>query len=123
VDFRGTTERIAVRILFKVLRADLGTRAMYPSMVFGADLRLLGEPRPADLAFFIRGILQGPFLQVYSLGCHAGRLGAETLSNLLVGGSLGLAENLRAEHFSIGYMIHPKHNYIISLIVIRDRQC
>src|SRR5438105_13207727 len=51
---RGTTERIAARILFKALRAGFGTRAKYSFALFARDSRLAGELRLPDFAFFTR---------------------------------------------------------------------
>ena len=50
----GTADRIAARILFKVLRAGSGTPARYSSTFFGARLAFVAEPRLPDRTFFMR---------------------------------------------------------------------
>ncbi|SRR6266851_1174789 len=56
----GTTDRIAARTLFNVLRAGSGTAARYSSTVLGTALPFASEPRLADaLAFFIRTMITG----------------------------------------------------------------
>src|SRR5712664_1927248 len=76
----GTADRIAARILFKVLRAGSATRARYSSMffgglfgaLFGAPLPFGGELRLPDFTFFIRALLQSVaaqrFLPVQGIG-------------------------------------------------------
>src|ERR1700688_3655480 len=54
----GTADRIAARILFKVLRAGSGTRARYSSTFFGAPLPFTAELRLPDFTIFIRADLQ-----------------------------------------------------------------
>src|SRR3989442_12506721 len=49
----GTADRIAARILFKVLRAGSGTPARYSSTFFGAPLPFAAELRLPDFTFFI----------------------------------------------------------------------
>ena len=55
----GTAERIAVRILVKVLQAGSGTSARYSSTFFGATLALMVEPRALEFVFFIRVVPLG----------------------------------------------------------------
>jgi len=62
----GTADRIAARILFKVLRAGSGTPARYSSTLFGAPFPCATEPRLADSAFFTRTMLREPPLQVHA---------------------------------------------------------
>src|SRR5712691_4783303 len=62
----GTTDRIATRILFKVLRAGSGTPARYSSTFFGAPLPFAPELRLPDSTFFIRAMLQEAPIQVYA---------------------------------------------------------
>ena len=50
----GTADRIAARILFKVLRAGSGTPARYSSTFFGAPLPFAAELRLPDFTFFMR---------------------------------------------------------------------
>src|SRR5207247_2230871 len=54
----GTADRIAARILFKVLRAGSGTPARYSSTFFGAPLPFAAELRLPDFTFFMRAMLQ-----------------------------------------------------------------
>src|SRR6266436_5586641 len=54
----GTADRIAARILFKVLRAGSGTPARYWSTFFGARLLFAAELRLPDFTFFMRAMLQ-----------------------------------------------------------------
>ncbi len=54
----GTAERIATRILIKVLRAGSGTAARYSSTFFGAPLPFAAELRLPDFTFFMRAMLQ-----------------------------------------------------------------
>src|SRR5207245_4698749 len=54
----GTADRIAARILFKVLRAGSGTPARYSSTFFGAPLPFAAELRLPDFTFFTRATLQ-----------------------------------------------------------------
>src|SRR6267143_2000129 len=62
----GTADRIAARILFKVLRAGSGTPARYSSMFFGAPLPFAAELRLPDFTFFMRAMLQGLSFQVHA---------------------------------------------------------
>src|SRR3989442_11874515 len=62
----GTADRIAMRILFKVLRAGSGTPARYSSTFFGAPLPFAAELRLPDFTFFMRAMLQGLALQVHA---------------------------------------------------------
>src|SRR6266478_1011403 len=66
----GTTDRIAARILFNMLRAGSGTLARYSSTLFGAPLPFAPELRLPDFAFFMRVILQSRSLQVYFSDSH-----------------------------------------------------
>src|SRR5437667_686548 len=54
----GAADRIAARILFKVLRAGSGTPARYSSTVFGGPLPFAAELRMPDCTFFMRAMLQ-----------------------------------------------------------------
>src|SRR6266404_6321107 len=62
----GTVDRIAARILFKVLRAGSGTPARYSSTFFGAPLPFAAELRLPDFTFFMRAMLQKAPVQVYA---------------------------------------------------------
>src|SRR6266568_1517268 len=67
----GTTDRIAARILFKVLRAGSGTPARYSSTFFGTTFCGVGLPFAAELrlpefSFFTRAMLQELPLQVHA---------------------------------------------------------
>ena len=62
----GTADRIAARILFKVLRAGSGTPARYSSTFFGAPLPFAAELPLPDFTFFMRAMLQGLPLQVHA---------------------------------------------------------
>src|SRR6266567_3623896 len=62
----GTADRIAARILFKVLRAGSGTPARYSSTFFGAPAPFAAGPRWPDFTFFMRVMLQGLPLQVHA---------------------------------------------------------
>src|SRR6267143_1537791 len=62
----GTADRIAARILFKVLRAGSGTPARYSSTFFGAPLPFAAELRSPDFTFFMRAMLQELPLQVHA---------------------------------------------------------
>src|SRR5437879_9653522 len=62
----GTADRIAARILFKVLRAGSGTPARYSSTFFGAPAPFAAGPRWPDFTFFMPGMLQGLPLQVHA---------------------------------------------------------
>src|SRR3989441_6022558 len=62
----GTADRIAARILFKVLRAGSGTPARYSSTFFGAPLPFAAELRLPDFTFFMRAMLHGLEVQVRS---------------------------------------------------------
>src|SRR2546427_5043863 len=62
----GTADRMAARILFKLLRAGSGTPARYSSTFFGAPLPFAAEPRLPDFTFFMRAILREPPLQVHA---------------------------------------------------------
>src|SRR5438128_5236701 len=62
----GTTDRIAARILFKVLRAGSGTPARYSSKFFGAPLAFAAELRLPEFSFFTRAMLQELPLQVHA---------------------------------------------------------
>src|SRR6267143_3166633 len=68
----GMAERIAARTLFNVLRAGSGTPARYSSTLLGSTLPFAAEPRAVELVFFMRVILQGRFLQIYSTDYRAG---------------------------------------------------
>src|SRR5579864_1456613 len=50
----GAAERIAARIVFRVLRAGSGTRARYSSTFSGPPLTFAGELRLLDFTFFMR---------------------------------------------------------------------
>src|SRR6266700_7590872 len=54
----GTADRIATRILFKVLRAASGTLARYSSTFFGAPLPFTAGLRLPDFTFFMPAMLQ-----------------------------------------------------------------
>src|SRR3989442_8114941 len=54
----GTADRIAARILCKVLRAGSGTLARYSSTFFGALLPFAAGLRLPDFTFFMRAMLQ-----------------------------------------------------------------
>ena len=54
----GTADRIAARILFKVLQAGSGTPERYSSTFFGARLAFAVERRMPVFAFFISAMLQ-----------------------------------------------------------------
>src|SRR2546422_6990513 len=62
----GTADRIAARILFRVLRAGSGTPARYSSTFFGAPVPFAAERRLPDFTFFMRAMLQGLPLQVHA---------------------------------------------------------
>src|SRR6202023_2297572 len=62
----GTADRIAARILFKVLRAGSGTPARYSSTFLGAPLPFAAERRLPDFTFFMRAMLQEAPIQVYA---------------------------------------------------------
>src|SRR5690348_1692001 len=62
----GTADRIAARILFKVLRAGSGTPARYSSTFFGAPLPFAAEVRSPDFTFFMRAMLQELPLPVHA---------------------------------------------------------
>ena len=62
----GTADRIAARILFKVLRAGSETPARYSSTFFGAPLPFAAELRLPDFTFFMRAMLQELPLQVHT---------------------------------------------------------
>src|SRR5580704_2621888 len=62
----GTVDRIAARILFKVLRAGSGTPARYSSTFFGAPPPFEAERRLPDFTFFMRAMLQEAPIQVYA---------------------------------------------------------
>src|SRR6266568_8640076 len=64
----GTTERIAARILFNVLRAGSGTPARYSSTFFGAPLPFAAELRLQEFTFFTRAMVQERPLQVHAPG-------------------------------------------------------
>src|SRR6266852_142379 len=61
----GTADRIAARILFKVLRAGSATPARYSSTFFGAPLPFAAELRLPDFTFFMPAMLQELPLQVH----------------------------------------------------------
>src|SRR3989442_1053244 len=67
----GTADRIAARILFRVLRAGSGRPARYSSTFFGAPLPFAAELRLPDFTFFMRAMLQGLPLQVHAPDHHA----------------------------------------------------
>src|SRR5216684_7752684 len=62
----GTADRIAARILFKVLRAGSGTPATYSSTFFGALLPFAAELGFPDFTFFMRAMLRELPLQVHA---------------------------------------------------------
>src|SRR5438105_10918518 len=62
----GTADRIAARILFKVLRAGSGTPARYSSTFFGAPAPFAAGPRWPGFTFFMRAMLQGLPFQVHA---------------------------------------------------------
>jgi len=62
----GTADRIAARILFKVLRAGSGTPARYSSTFFGTPLLFAAELRLADFTFFMRQCYKKAPNQVYA---------------------------------------------------------
>src|SRR6266576_1220222 len=62
----GTADRIAARILFKVLRAGSGTPARYSSTFFGAPLPFAIELRSPDFTLLMRAMLQELALQVHA---------------------------------------------------------
>src|SRR5208337_897053 len=62
----GTADRIAARILFKVLRAGSGTAARYSSTFFGATLPFVPELRLPDFTFFMQAMLPEPPLQFHT---------------------------------------------------------
>src|ERR1700674_3728439 len=62
----GAADRIAARILFKVLRAGSETPARYSSTFFGAPLPFAAELRLPDFTFFMRAMLQELPLQVHT---------------------------------------------------------
>src|SRR6516164_1186868 len=64
----GRADRIAERILFKVLRAGSGTPARYSSILFGASLSFAADLRVAGLARFMRTTLQALPLQIHNVG-------------------------------------------------------
>src|SRR5437870_12627105 len=61
----GAADRIAMRILLKVLRAGSGIPARYSSTFFGAPLAFAAELGPPDSTFFMPEMLQKPPLQVH----------------------------------------------------------
>jgi hypothetical protein len=63
---RGTADRMAARIFFKVPRAGSGTPARYSSTLFGAPLPLAAELRLPGFTFFMREMLQEAPIQVYA---------------------------------------------------------
>src|SRR6266403_2112511 len=65
----GTVDRIAARILVKVLRAGCGTPARYSSTFFGAPLPFAVERRLPDFTFFMGAMLRELPLQVHA-PCH-----------------------------------------------------
>lgn len=67
----GTADRIAERILFKVLRAGSGTPARYSSTFFGAPLPFATELRLPDFTFFTRAMLQELPPQVHATDYRA----------------------------------------------------
>src|ERR1700693_2165824 len=62
----GSADRIAARILIKVLRAGSGTPARYSSTLLGALSPFAAEPRLADFDFFMRAMLREALIQVHS---------------------------------------------------------
>src|SRR5580700_8206687 len=54
----GTADRIATRILFRVLRAGCGTPARYSSTFFGTPLPFAAELRLPDSSLFMPTMLQ-----------------------------------------------------------------
>src|SRR5437899_12399150 len=73
VDSGGTADRIAARILFKVLRAGSGTPARYSSTFFGAALPFAAEPRSPEFIFFISRLcgVMGPRTPAVDVQCRA----------------------------------------------------
>src|SRR5438445_6444460 len=61
----GAADRIAMRILLKVLRAGSGIPARYSSTFFGAPLAFAAELGPPDFTFFMPEMLQKLPLQVH----------------------------------------------------------
>src|SRR5258708_6101643 len=63
----GTADRIAARILFKVLRVGSGRPARYSSTFFGVPLALAAELRVPDFTFFMRQCYKGLHFESMSL--------------------------------------------------------
>src|SRR5439155_21891439 len=61
----GAADRIAMRILLKVLRAGSGIPARYSSTFFGAPSAFGAELGPPDFTFFMPELLQKLPLQVH----------------------------------------------------------
>src|SRR5437016_14565248 len=61
----GAADRIAMRILLKVLRAGSGIPARYSSTFFGAPLAFAAELGPRDFTFLMPEMLQKLPLQVH----------------------------------------------------------
>src|SRR6516164_8590769 len=61
----GRADRIAARMLFKVLRAGSGTPARYSSILFGASPAFAADLRVAGLACFMQTMLQALPLQIH----------------------------------------------------------
>lgn len=76
----GTADRIAARILFKVLRAGSGTPARYSSMLFGALSPFAIEARVPDFVVFMRAMLREPRFRVH---CNTFVLQHSTLSRVM----------------------------------------
>src|SRR6516162_8067161 len=64
----GRADRIAARMLFKVLRAGSGTPARYSSILFGASPAFAADLRVAGLACFMQTMLQALPLQIHDVG-------------------------------------------------------
>src|SRR5271157_4439279 len=78
----GAADRIAARILFKVVRAGSRTPARYSSTFFGATLPFAAESRLPEFAFFIRVILTPvPVIQYLFLRKHESHGGLSMLTS------------------------------------------
>jgi hypothetical protein len=64
----GRADRIAARIVFKVLRAGSGTLARYSSILFGVSPAFAADLLVAGLACFMRTTLQALPLQIHNAG-------------------------------------------------------
>src|ERR1700731_3983340 len=98
----GTVDRIAARILFKVLRAGSGTPARYSSTFLGAPLPFAAERRLPDNTFFMRAMLQEAPIQVYASARRQlfGMKNAIASSNTLsLARMVGITRDPRSAHF------------------------